>query len=316
MKAKIMNKNGVLCIGGLNVDWTAISSVSSFPIERMPFTFKLTLGGVIHNIAQNLKSLGQEVSIISALGKDVHGDLMVRALQKSEIGCQYLGRFSEKPTASIVFVVGPDGEFLLNVVRTEIYALLTPAFFASHLKKISAFQTWVIDTDLTAEAIAFLVQSKPKTTKLFGIIAAPPLAVRVLPVLSSFDGLFMNKEEASCLVGEEIRTFDDALNASNFIRNKGTQNVFITLGKDGVCVNTPEYCGIMPALKIQVHDTKGAGDAFASAVIEGFLDERKKPIKEIVQKGLIASSLAIEVAGHSYGMLSKKAIKERAKLYA
>ena len=126
-----MVKKRTLCIGGLNVDWTAISSLGRFPVDFVSYTFKSTLGGVVHNIAQNLKNLGQEVSIISALGNDAHGELMIQTLQKSGINHQHIAKFDKHPTASIVFVTGPNGEFLLNVARTEIYSLLNSEFFES-----------------------------------------------------------------------------------------------------------------------------------------------------------------------------------------
>ncbi|NBT86213.1 MAG: hypothetical protein EBT45_06940 [Alphaproteobacteria bacterium] len=310
-----MVKKRTLCIGGLNVDWTAISSLGRFPVDFVSYTFKSTLGGVVHNIAQNLKNLGQEVSIISALGNDAHGELMIQTLQKSGINHQHIAKFDKHPTASIVFVTGPNGEFLLNVARTEIYSLLNSEFFESLLSEMTDFKTWVIDTDLTAEAISFLARHKPKTTKLFGVISAPALAQRVVSVLPSFDGLFMNKEEASRLLKDKIETHEQVLRASDILRSQGILNVFITLDKDGVCVNTTDYRGIISALPARVNDTKGAGDAFASVVIEELASENKKPILEIVHLGLIASSLVVEITGKTYGMLSKDAIKERSKIY-
>lgn len=306
-----MSKKEILCIGGLNVDWTAVSLVNSFPVDGIPVTFKFTLGGVIHNIAQNLKNLEQDVSIISALGNDVHGELILSALQKSGIDYQLIAKFDKHPTASIVFVTGPNGEFLLNAARTEIYALLNSDFFRSLLREMTSFKTWVIDTDISAEAISFIANNKPKTTKLFCVIAAPTLAKRVSSVLSCFDGLFMNKEEAFCLTGEKIETHEHALKASDSLRKEGVTNVFITLDKDGVCVNTPNYREIVSALPAKVNDTKGAGDAFASVVIEELVSKNNKPIQEIVHLGLVASSLAVEAFGQSYGMLSKNAIRER-----
>ncbi|MBY0281264.1 MAG: hypothetical protein K2W94_03800 [Alphaproteobacteria bacterium] len=310
-----MTKKGILCIGGLNVDWTSISSLSRFPVDFTPYTFKYTLGGVIHNIAQNLKNLGQDVSIMSAVGDDPHGELMIQTLQKSGINHQYIAKFDKQPTASIVFVTGPDGEFLLNVARTEIYALLNPKFLESLLTEMANFKTWVIDTDLTEEAISFIATHKPKTTKLFGVIAASILAKRAISALPYFDGLFMNKEEASCLINEKIETHEQALRASDILRNQGILNVFVTLGSEGVCVNTSDYKGIVAALPAKVNDTKGAGDAFASVVIEELVSENKKPIQEIIHLGLIASSLVVEVTGRSYGMISKNALQERMKTY-
>ncbi|MBY0462116.1 MAG: hypothetical protein K2Q34_02925 [Alphaproteobacteria bacterium] len=310
-----MDKSGILCIGGLNVDWTAISSLGRFPVDFLPYTFKFTPGGVIHNIAQNLKGLGQKVSVMSAVGNDAHGELMIQTLQKSGVNHQYIAKFDKQPTASIVFVTGPDGEFLLNVARTEIYTLLNSDFFESLLTEMTDFKTWVIDTDLTSEAISFIATNKPKTTKLFGVIAAPPLAERVAPVLPCFDGLFMNKEEAGCLINEQIETHEQVLRASDILRKEGVLNVFITLDKDGVCVNTPDYRGVISALPAKVNDTKGAGDAFASVVIEELISENNKLIQEIVHVGLIASSLAVEITGKSYGMISENALKERMKAY-
>ncbi len=301
--------NKILCIGGINIDWTEVASGDDALDDATSRIYKSTIGGVVYNIAHNLKDLGRKTKIISAVGCDGYGDIAIQSVKQVDIGCKYIARFGQQSTASVVYSIGSSGEVFLDTTRLEIYSLLNSSFFEPLLTEMSQYKSWVIDTNLTTEAIAFIA---PKTTKLFTAVAAPPLAERVIGGLYAFDALFLNREEASCLMKKNIETYDQALEVSDFLRDRGVVYVFLTLDKDGVCVNSPLYRGIVPAMPAEIHDPQGAGDAFASAVINDLV-ENTRPIQDIIYRGLAASCLAVEAKEQNCGMLTLKAIEERSR---
>ncbi len=307
-----MTSNKILCIGGADIDWTGLYSADSFPLEGLPIEFNKTFGGVAHNITQNLKSIGYNVEFMSAIGNDLIGNQFIQFLKESGLSSDYLIKLENHQTASVIFVIGNNGKVLLTLPRTEIYDSFTSENLSSKLSSMKQFGTWIIDTDLCEEAIQYLTLVKPVDTTLYAVIACPSKSNRVKSILNMLDGLFLNIEEASYMIGEEIKTDEQILKSAKTIKEQGAKIVFMTLGERGVCVATEEFQKIIPAYKAEIYDTKGAGDAFATGVIAGLLD--KMSIEGSVQQGLAAASLAIEVKGKTYGMLSREKIKERREL--
>lgn len=80
--------------------------------------------------------------------------------------------------------------------------------------------------------------------------------------------MIFNKEEAQALLGKQI---DNQYKMLHDIHKLGPKIIIITDGKNGAnCLDTTEkhFYGIKP-LKIKIHETTGAGDAFASGFVAG-----------------------------------------------
>ncbi len=305
-----MRTNDILCVGGINIDWSTLSPEDYFPVDSIPFVFTPTIGGVIYNVALNLIDLKHDIRLISTVGDDPHHEMIITALQEKKIHCQHIFKQKGEQTASIIFMIGKNGELLHHIARTQIYDTFTPHYLMPLLTEMETSKTWVVDTDLSEETLSFIANAIPKTSKLFCIVSTPSKAGRIATILPYFEGIFLNKAEASVLIKYELNADDDILAASDWLHKQGISYVFITLGKDGVCVNTPHYRGIIPALPANVHDTQGAGDAFASTIIDGIISGSYS-MKEIIFRGLAASSLAVEAKKRNNGMLSHALITEK-----
>jgi pseudouridine kinase len=303
-----MGQNNILCIGGANIDWIGQYPGNSFPAFDIPITFKCSFGGVAHNIAQNLKSLGHDVGFMSAVGMDIEGDQIIAEIGSSGFTEKLLLQLANQKTASILFVVNPQGKHLFMQPRTEIYDFLTPELIETQSVNMKKFDTWVIDTNLSEEAIKYIVNIKPRQTKLYAVIACPPKSKKITPALAHLDALFLNQTEASLILSEEIKT-ENALLAADEIRKTGVKTVFLTLGEHGACVSAEQSQKSLPILKVNSIDTTGAGDAFAAGAISGLI--KQKSAIDCLQQGLAAASLAVEVKSKTYGMLSSEKINQR-----
>ena len=60
------------------------------------------------------------------------------------------------------------------------------------------------------------------------------------------------------------------------VLDKGVELVVVSRGADGALVTNGDYRIEMPALKVQVAETIGAGDGFMAAMIRQLLPERER----------------------------------------
>lgn len=304
-----MLKNKILCIGGANIDWIGQYPAETFPIVNIPITFNQSFGGVAHNVAQHLKSLNHEVGMMTVIGDDDEGKQITNEIKSADFVENLIHVLPAQKTASILFVINAKGKHLFMQPRTEIYESIIPAMLEPYLNQMKSFDTWLIDTNFPQDVLQFLAETKPAHIKLYGVIACPPKSRRIIPVLPFLDALFLNQLEASLILNDEIKSIEQACRAAKKLRVKGVKQVFITLGEHGACANSEDFAGILPIIKVESTDTTGAGDAFTAGTLSALI--KQQPTITCLRQGLAAASLAVEVHGKTYGMLTNKKIDQR-----
>ncbi len=80
------------------------------------------------------------------------------------------------------------------------------------------------------------------------------------------DILVLNQSECEVLTGVYPKTLEECEDLGKVIREKGTENVVITLGKMGSVTITPKEVIRMEAYKVDTVDSTAAGDSFIGAM--------------------------------------------------
>ena len=116
----------------------------------------------------------------------------------------------------------------------------------------------------------------------------------------TIDILKVSEEELEFLIG----TSDLERDTKFLIENYGISMVFVTMGPKGCYYSTGDFSGSVPAYKVKVIDTTGAGDAFMGAAIYKILgmgnsirEFSKEDLKTIADFACAAGSLATQKRG-------------------
>jgi pseudouridine kinase len=86
-----------------------------------------------------------------------------------------------------------------------------------------------------------------------------------------------------------------ALEAAKCLVTKGVKVAIVSLSQFGVCYATSETNGYVPALRTEIIDPTGAGDALSAAVIFGLLNEI--PLDDAIRLGVSSASLTLKHRG-------------------
>ena len=81
--------------------------------------------------------------------------------------------------------------------------------------------------------------------------------------LPHLDYFIANDHEAFRLTGEM-----NPVKAASILKERGAQSVIVKLGAEGCYALSDEFTGMVPACKVAVVDTTGAGDAFAAGAVQ------------------------------------------------
>ena len=97
----------ILVSGLCNIETTL--KVNKFPIEYYPidypfFGIKSSVSGVAYNISKALKTLGDDVTLVSYVGNDFEGEYVLNELENSNIVCDFVKKeLKETPTSIVLY---------------------------------------------------------------------------------------------------------------------------------------------------------------------------------------------------------------------
>jgi len=274
----------VLCMGNICVDIKAYSPESGGTEAYRDGSIEIVSGGVARGMALNLKQLGIDSSISSMVGQDIFGDYLKRELESKKIDTTLLKTSTDRKTA--LFSVMKNGDdsasciYNTNIIQEIVFDEETENFLKK--EKVKAL---VLDSNISSETFANIYSYKKNNPDLFIFqnATAPDLAKKTLEYAELVDLFACNEFEAAAILGESV-AIPDVTTAEKF-QALGYKNFIITFGEQGVLVQVGKDTWIEPPYNPQrIVDTIGAGDAFASGFLMGFLTE--EPVKRCIHYGL------------------------------
>jgi len=257
----------VIGFGALNCD--KICQVERLPLSGQEvgvISMTKQPGGSAANTIVGLARLGVKTGFLGTVGDDPEGSQLLQNLRREKVNLQGIERARGDTGATLIFIdsVGERTIYVLPSVndsyRTTNHGYAQRARIL-HISSFMSVQQLTMQIEFTRE----LQESKTRISfspgnfySKFGLDALTPLIERCFIV-------FLNGEEASMLIGSS--SVEDA----SMLLDLGAHKVAITLGDGGCYVVTRDESVRVPAYSSSVHDTIGAGDAFAAGFLYGQL---------------------------------------------
>ena len=285
-------KNDVLTVGELLVDMIAMDYNGSGKYQRY-------FGGAPANIAMNVKRLGGNSLIASAVGKDYMGDFLIDSLKESSIDVSLVQRVDE--STSMVLLNRSNGTPTPIFYRAADCQLTYTDNLGIALmdSKIMHFSSWSISKKPIRNTIERLISIAKESKTL---ICFDP---------NYHESLWENGEDGVCYVKSIIgksdivkpseddaaRIFgvDSPKNQISKFLDLGAKLVIMTLGKDGLIVANGDEVFEYRTLANEVMDTTGAGDAFWAGFYTSLV--RGYSIRDAVVLGSAASAYKLKYVG-------------------
>ncbi|RRC92681.1 winged helix-turn-helix transcriptional regulator [Erysipelotrichaceae bacterium OH741_COT-311] len=290
-KGYILQEDRSVCvIGAVNVDIIAKAYDELVKYDSNPGTITYSFGGVGRNIAKNLALLKQKIELITVLGDDLHGTKIVDECNKLGINTRNSLRASNQNTSTYLCIADPRGEMELAVSAMELYDLLTPEFLKTKLNVINRCKLLVIDTNISEEAIEFLVNHVK--VPIFVDPVSTKKALKIKPYIGKFHTIKPNVMELEVLVGREINTNKDVSMAAKELLRLGVKNVFVSLGSRGIYYTSKRKSSFKRNFKTKIVNSTGCGDAFMAGLVYAFINDFK--IEDAARCGLNASRVTLQ----------------------
>ncbi|MDH3756818.1 MAG: carbohydrate kinase family protein [Gammaproteobacteria bacterium] len=303
----------VCVLGSANVD---IHGAAHQPLrlrDSNPGSVHVSPGGVARNVAENLSRLGVDCRLVTAVGKDPHGEMLLAHGREAGIDMRFVQELESAPTSTYLAVLDRCGNMQVAVADMEIMDQLTAARLEPLRNAIGESSLLVIDANLPDDALGWVVNTFPNHD-VFADTVSTVKAMRLKPYLGTLHTLKTNPAEAEALTGFEARTGADLDRMADWLHAQGVQRLFLTRAEDGLFYSTGNERGHVTLEQDgdDVTNSTGAGDAFLAALVYARLQDW--PLDGTLQFAGAAAQVTVEDRSPSNPALSLTAIERVLKL--
>ncbi len=271
-------------------------------VKRLPSTSETVLasgyrvdhGGKGSNQAVACARLGARASFVAKIGNDAFGESALNLYEEEGIDVAFVRQTSDQPTGvGFILVEVESGHNCItfdpgaNELLTAGDVTESPDAFDSAAVVLTQLEIPVA----AAEAAMACGRARGVTTIL------NPAPVRPLPasVLQVVDVLTPNQTEAKVLAGRSPHAAVSAEEVARDLLRAGVKQVVMTLGEEGALIVDASSSKHVPAVRVPVVDTTGAGDAFNAGIATGLAFGAS--LESAVEFGVIVGAMAVTKDG-------------------
>jgi fructokinase len=228
---------------------------------------KSVLGGAPFNVAWHLQAFGQAPDFISRVGDDAEGEAVRTAMQNWGMDTSSLQMDKKYPTGKVT-VTFVDGEPGYDIVRPCAYDAIEAQPQTADCGLLY-HGSLALREAASQKALKRLMACRPKTVFVDVNLRAPWYQLQqVSDMLHTANWVKLNSDELNLLYpASKSRLPREA----DFLSEYGLSGLVVTHGAEGaeLITDNGEHYTAKPEQDIEVVDTVGAGDAFASVIILG-----------------------------------------------
>lgn len=269
-------------------------------IELEDILFEVGGGGT--NTAYTLALQGLKVACLTKVGADGAGEEVKKVLKKAKISTDLVVTDSRRRTAHSIVFLGPSGERTILVYRgaSHHFDVLDIDFKKLKVTKWLYITSIGGNFNLLKKIINFAYKNNIKVALNPGKLELKYGIKNLKPIFNKVNILLLNREEATEIYR---RSYSDEKGILNDFTNLSNNISIVTKGEKGclACFNKNKYrIDIKP---VKAKDTTGAGDAFGSGFVAGFI--KWGNFEKAMRLAVANSAAEVKIIGAKQGLLGK-----------
>jgi fructokinase len=266
---------------------------------------KTVVGGGPANTAKALAKLGIDTQFIDGISSDKYGQMALKELHKDNVKLDFVN-FSDKPTCLAIVSLDSSGSATYEFVIEETATFdFTPSWLPDPVSnKPSLLHIGTLVTALEPAA-SILHRWASNLAEVAPIVFDP----NIRPAVMGNRDEYLTQVERWIDIATAVKVSDDDINwlypdksiddvASAWLA-KGAKLVVVTFGEKGLSAFSEQEKISVPAQKVIVVDTVGAGDTVGAIVVEAIIESGLENLHGEVLKNMLdraAKAAAITVS--------------------
>jgi pseudouridine kinase len=285
--------DGALVIGAANFDIKGRMLHAPVITSSNSSAIRTSFGGVARNIADNLARLGAPVTLLTAVGDDYAGEDILSSAADTGIDVSRAIIAEHETTGTYLAALDHGGDLFLGLDDLRVLRHITPDYLRLNRDAFRECGIVAVDLNLSPETMLTAIHLAHEYNKPMCVDPTSTVLAGLLrPHLPMINIVTPNIAEAEAMLRcPPIMNANDAQAAARQLVANGVEVAVITQAESGACYATESESGQFPALRVDIVDTTGAGDALTALVIFGQLNGLS--IGDSLQLGLRAAALTL-----------------------
>ena len=269
---------------------------------------KAVVGGGPANTAKALAKLGIDTQFIDGISNDKYGQMALKELHKDNVKLDF-AHFSDKPTCLAIVSLDSSGSATYEFVIEETATFdFTPTWLPDPVgNKPLLLHIGTLVTALEPAA-SILHKWASDLAKVAPIVFDP----NIRPAVMGNRDEYVKQVERWIDITTAVKVSDDDINwlypdksiddVANAWLAKGARLVVVTLGDKGLSAFSGKEKISVPAQKVIVVDTVGAGDTVGAILVEAIIESgleklHGEVLKKMLERAAKAAAVTVSRTG-------------------
>lgn len=264
---------GIVVIGAVFVDIKGYPLSTYIPGGRNAGRVEQVHGGVCRNVAEDIANVELRPTFVSLVDETGSGQDVIDKLARHKVNTRYIRRVPDG-MGTWLAVFDNDGDVCAAISKRPDTTPLTRLLQEQGDEIFADCDGIAIELDLEKETVKQVLQfAKKYRKKVYAAVSNMSIAMERRDFLQQIDCFVCNQQEAGLMFSDNYEALDADEMCRTLADNVHSANIpcmVVTMGDKGaVYARSGGECGTVPAKKVNVIDTTGAGDAFFAGTVIG-----------------------------------------------
>ena len=313
---------GIVVIGAVFVDIKGYPLSTYIPGGRNAGRIEQVHGGVSRNVAEDIANVELRPTFVGLVDDTGMGQDVIDKLRDHKVNTQFIRRVKDG-MGTWLAIFDNDGDVHAAISKRPDTTPLTGLLQEQGDAIFADCDSIALELDLEKETVKQTLRyAKKYGKKVFAAVSNMSIAMERRDFLQQVDCFVCNQQEAGLLFSDDYDHLSPAAMREVLAANVHSANIpcmVVTMGDKGaVYARSGGECGTVPAKKVDVIDTTGAGDIFGGSAVSRFLELGKAPealtrddLAYMARYAAAAASLSTEASGAIPSIPKKEAVLQK-----
>ena len=286
---------GIVVIGTVFVDIKGFPEDIYIPDGRNAGRIEYVHGGVARNVVEDIANLELRPTFVGTVDATSMGKDVVDKLARHKVNVDYI-KVVPDGMGTWLALFDHNGDVVGSISKRADTYLVMPILEQYGDEIVKDCDSIIFELDMHKDVVKKIFELAAKyNKKVYALVSNMSIALERRDFLQKLDCFICNEQEAGMLFLDDYTKMAPE-ELSNILAEKvkaaNIPAMIVTMGSKGaVYADKFGDKGMIPARKVTVKDTTGAGDAFCAGAMSGLT--YGKTLAESVQIGTILSSSVI-----------------------
>ena len=264
---------GIVIIGAVFVDIKGYPLSTYIPGGRNAGRVEQVHGGVCRNVAEDIANVELRPTFVSLVDNTGSGQDVIDKLAKHKVNTRYIEKVPDG-MGTWLAVFDNDGDVCAAISKRPDTTPLTKLLEEKGDEIFADCDGIAFELDLEKATVKQILRyAKKYNKKVYAAISNMSIAMERRAFLQEIGCFVCNQQEAGLLFSDEYDHMAPEEMCRTLAANVHSANIpcmVVTMGGEGaVYARSNGESGVVPAKKVDVIDTTGAGDAFFAGTVIG-----------------------------------------------